>query len=141
MRNIDAAARPATPVDDAGLWCEIDCTTAQNRAALFLDGVLVVDTHYLGRPEDMRMMEGAASAIARCNALDIPVVLVTNQAGIARVATIVGMDFARCRRRGRLSSAAAGARPTPCLLVLTTAKGEKSRCASSTILGANLIRQ
>jgi D-glycero-D-manno-heptose 1,7-bisphosphate phosphatase len=86
MRNIDAAARPATPVDDAGLWCEIECTTAQNRAALFLDrdGVLVVDTHYLGRPEDLRMMEGAASAIAGCNALNIPVVLVTNQAGIAR---------------------------------------------------------
>jgi len=72
--------------DDAGLWCQIERTTACNRAALFLDrdGVVVADTRYLGRPEDLRMMEGAASAIARCNALQIPVVLVTNQAGIAR---------------------------------------------------------
>lgn len=48
------------------------------------DGVVVADTRYLGRAEDLRMLEGAASAIARCNALQIPVVLVTNQAGIAR---------------------------------------------------------
>jgi D-glycero-D-manno-heptose 1,7-bisphosphate phosphatase len=73
-------------VDDAGLWCQIECTTAQNRAALFLDrdGVVVADTRYLGRAQDLRMMDGAASAIARCNALNIPVVLVTNQSGIAR---------------------------------------------------------
>jgi D-glycero-D-manno-heptose 1,7-bisphosphate phosphatase len=72
--------------DDVGLWCQIECATAQNRAALFLDrdGVVVADTRYLGRPEDLRMMDGAASAIARCNALNIPVVLVTNQSGIAR---------------------------------------------------------
>jgi D-glycero-D-manno-heptose 1,7-bisphosphate phosphatase len=73
-------------MEDAGLWCQIECATVQNRAALFLDrdGVVVADILYLGRPEDLRMMEGAASAIARCNALDIPVVLVTNQSGIAR---------------------------------------------------------
>ena len=56
------------------------------RAALFLDrdGVIVTDTHYLCRVEDMRMIAGAAAAIARCNALEIPVVVVTNQAGIGR---------------------------------------------------------
>lgn len=72
--------------DDAGLWCQIECTTAPNRAALFLDrdGVIVPDTRYLGRPQDLRMIDGAASAIAACNALNIPVVLVTNQSGIAR---------------------------------------------------------
>lgn len=72
--------------DDAGLWCQIECTTAPNRAALFLDrdGVIVADTRYLGRPQDLRMIDGAASAIAACNALNIPVVLVTNQSGIAR---------------------------------------------------------
>jgi D-glycero-D-manno-heptose 1,7-bisphosphate phosphatase len=73
-------------MDDAGLWCQIERATFRNRAALFLDrdGVVVADTRYLGRPADLRMMEGAASAIARCNALNIPVVLVTNQSGIAR---------------------------------------------------------
>jgi D-glycero-D-manno-heptose 1,7-bisphosphate phosphatase len=72
--------------DDAGLWFEFERATASNQAALFLDrdGVVVADTRYLGRPEDLRMMKGAASAIARCNAANIPVVLVTNQSGIAR---------------------------------------------------------
>jgi D-glycero-D-manno-heptose 1,7-bisphosphate phosphatase len=73
-------------MDDVGLWCQIQYTTARNQGALFLDrdGVVVADTRYLGRPEHLRMMKGAASAIARCNALNVPVVLVTNQSGIAR---------------------------------------------------------
>jgi D-glycero-D-manno-heptose 1,7-bisphosphate phosphatase len=71
---------------DPGLWCEIKTAVPPGRAALFLDrdGVIVVDTNYLGRAEDMRMIDGAAAAIARCNGLGIPVVLVTNQSGIAR---------------------------------------------------------
>ena len=72
--------------EDAGLWCEVDAATLPGRAALFLDrdGVIVTDTHYLCRVEDVRMIAGAAAAIARCNALGIPVVVVTNQAGIGR---------------------------------------------------------
>jgi D-glycero-D-manno-heptose 1,7-bisphosphate phosphatase len=72
--------------NDAGLWCQIVRAPTHNQAALFLDrdGVVVADTRYLGRAEDLRMMKGAASAIARCNALNIPVVLVSNQSGIAR---------------------------------------------------------
>jgi D-glycero-D-manno-heptose 1,7-bisphosphate phosphatase len=72
--------------EDVGLWCQIDSTVPDGSPALFLDrdGVIVVDTDYLGRPEDLRMVEGAASAIARCNALRIPVIVVTNQSGIAR---------------------------------------------------------
>ena len=71
---------------DAGLWCEVDAAVPPGRAALFLDrdGVIVTDTHYLCRVEDMRMIAGAAAAIARCNARQIPVVVVTNQAGIGR---------------------------------------------------------
>ncbi|HWX85638.1 MAG TPA: HAD-IIIA family hydrolase [Xanthobacteraceae bacterium] len=71
---------------DAGLWCEVDVAVPPGRAALFLDrdGVIVTDTHYLCRVEDMRMIAGAAAAIARCNRLNIPVVVVTNQAGIGR---------------------------------------------------------
>ena len=72
--------------EDAGLWCEVDVAVPPGRAALFLDrdGVIVADTHYLCRVEDMRMIAGAAAAIARCNAQGIPVVVVTNQAGIGR---------------------------------------------------------
>jgi D-glycero-D-manno-heptose 1,7-bisphosphate phosphatase len=71
---------------DPGLWCEVDAAVPSGRAALFLDrdGVIVADTHYLCRVEDMRMIAGAAAAIARCNARRIPVVVVTNQAGIGR---------------------------------------------------------
>src|ERR1700691_5909146 len=86
MGFIDAGARPAVLMEDAGLWCQVERATARKRAALFLDrdGVVVADTRYLGRPEDLRMMDGAASAIARCNALNVPGALVTNQSGIAR---------------------------------------------------------
>jgi len=71
---------------DPGLWCEINPGPPSGRGALFLDrdGVIVEDTHYLHRVEDVRMIGGAAAAIARCNALGIRVVVVTNQAGIGR---------------------------------------------------------
>jgi D-glycero-D-manno-heptose 1,7-bisphosphate phosphatase len=73
-------------LDDPGLWCEINPAPPSARGAVFLDrdGVIVADSHYLHRVEDMRVMAGAASAIARCNALEIRVVVVTNQAGIGR---------------------------------------------------------
>lgn len=71
---------------DIGLWSEFVPAGRASRPALFLDrdGVLVADTGYVGRAEDVQMLEGVAAAIARCNALDIPVVVVTNQSGIAR---------------------------------------------------------
>ena len=71
---------------DAGLWCEIGPASFAGQPALFLDrdGVVVVDTNYLGHAEDLQMIAGSADAIARCNALGIPVVVVTNQSGIAR---------------------------------------------------------
>jgi D-glycero-D-manno-heptose 1,7-bisphosphate phosphatase len=71
---------------DPGAWCEIGSAVGSGVAALFLDrdGVIVTDTHYLCRTEDVRMVAGAAAAIARCNDLQIPVVVVTNQAGIGR---------------------------------------------------------
>jgi D-glycero-D-manno-heptose 1,7-bisphosphate phosphatase len=73
-------------IDEIGLWCQIGPVDCAGRPALFLDrdGVVVEDTRYLGRAEDLRMLDGAAAAIARCNARGIPVVLVTNQSGVAR---------------------------------------------------------
>lgn len=73
-------------IDDPGLWCETGDADWAFGPALFLDrdGVIVADPGYLGRPEDVRLLDGAAAAIARCNALRIPVVVVTNQSGIAR---------------------------------------------------------
>lgn len=71
---------------DIGLWSEVAPAGRASRPALFLDrdGVIIADTGYVGRAEDVHMLEGAAAAIARCNALEIPVVVVTNQSGIAR---------------------------------------------------------
>lgn len=56
------------------------------RAALFLDrdGAIVEEVGHLRRPEDVRLIEGAAEVIARANALAIPVIVVTNQSGIGR---------------------------------------------------------
>ncbi|MGA8611984.1 MAG: HAD-IIIA family hydrolase [Xanthobacteraceae bacterium] len=73
-------------IEDIGLWCEIRKADWGQRPALFLDrdGVIIADTAYLGRAEDLRMIDGVAPVIARCNALGIPVVVVTNQSGIAR---------------------------------------------------------
>src|SRR5580704_19661162 len=73
-------------IDDPGLWCEINPAPPSGRGTLFLDrdGVIVADTHYLHRVENLCMIAGAATAISRCNALGIRVVVVTNQAGIGR---------------------------------------------------------
>ena len=71
---------------DYGLWCSIGSADFADRPALFLDrdGVVVQDTNYLGCADEVCMIPGAGSAIARCNRLGIPVVLITNQSGIGR---------------------------------------------------------
>jgi D-glycero-D-manno-heptose 1,7-bisphosphate phosphatase len=73
-------------VDGIGLWCDIGDRRFAGCPAIFLDrdGVIVEDVNYLGRAQDVRMLPGAATAIARCNRSGIPVVVVTNQAGIGR---------------------------------------------------------
>lgn len=73
---------------DPGLWYEVYSRSqySTGRPALFLDrdGVVVEDTQYLGRAQDVRMLAGVGEAIARCSTHGIPVVLVSNQSGIAR---------------------------------------------------------
>jgi D-glycero-D-manno-heptose 1,7-bisphosphate phosphatase len=48
------------------------------------DGTLVEERDYLADPADVRLVPGAARAIARLRAAGFAVVLVTNQSGIAR---------------------------------------------------------
>jgi D-glycero-D-manno-heptose 1,7-bisphosphate phosphatase len=73
---------------EAGLWSEVKSprVATEGRAALFLDrdGVLVEEVNYLHRPQDARLIDGAADVIGRANRLGIAVVIVTNQAGIGR---------------------------------------------------------
>jgi len=74
------------PLNSEGVWCEILAMTANGRPALFLDrdGALVEETEYLCRVEDIVMIPGAAAVIAGANKRGVPVVVVTNQAGIGQ---------------------------------------------------------
>lgn len=56
------------------------------RPAAFLDrdGTIIEDTHYPCRAEGIRLLPGVADAIRMLNGMDLPVVIVTNQSGIAR---------------------------------------------------------
>lgn len=59
---------------------------AQQLTAIFLDrdGTIIEDAHYLSRPDQVKLVHGAAEAIARINAAHVPVFVVTNQSGIGR---------------------------------------------------------
>jgi histidinol-phosphate phosphatase family domain/HAD-superfamily hydrolase, subfamily IIIA len=48
------------------------------------DGTIIVDTGYVGAVQDVVFIDGAIEAIARLNAVGLPVAVVTNQAGVAR---------------------------------------------------------
>jgi histidinol-phosphate phosphatase family protein len=48
------------------------------------DGTIIVDHGYVGTAERVELIVGAAEAIARLNAAEVPVAVVSNQAGVAR---------------------------------------------------------
>ena len=48
------------------------------------DGTIIKDHGYVGSIERVELLDGAAEAIAALNAADVPVAVVTNQAGVAR---------------------------------------------------------
>ncbi len=56
------------------------------RQAVFLDrdGVINEEVNYLSEPEQLRLIPGAAEAIRRMNQRGMLVIVVTNQAGVAR---------------------------------------------------------
>jgi len=101
--------------DAPGLWRQVSsaapCPGDDIRPALFLDrdGVIVQETGYLHRVEDLRPYPAAAAVIRACNERRIPVVLVTNQSGVGR-GYYGWAEFAalQCALMDRL--AAAGAR-------------------------------
>ena len=63
--------------------CRLD---RERRPAVFLDrdGTIVREVNYLSRIEDLELLAGAGEAIARLNRLGLPVILVSNQSGVAR---------------------------------------------------------
>jgi len=54
--------------------------------AVFLDrdGTIMEDAHYIKSPTQVRLIPGAARAVKQLNDVHIPVIVVTNQSGIAR---------------------------------------------------------
>jgi D-glycero-D-manno-heptose 1,7-bisphosphate phosphatase len=77
-------------LDDDGIWCQVVRAEAaeafRGRPALFLDrdGVVVEEVGYLHRPQDVRLVPGAAATIAAANRLRLAVVVLSNQSGIGR---------------------------------------------------------
>jgi D-glycero-D-manno-heptose 1,7-bisphosphate phosphatase len=72
---------------EPGLFSQrLSATDYTGKPCLFLDrdGVLVEESHYLHRIEDVALISGAAEGIAKANAVGVAVVMVTNQAGIGR---------------------------------------------------------
>jgi len=102
------------PIEDDGIWCQslrpAQAASLRGRPALFLDrdGVLVAEVGYLHRPEEVRLIPGAAALTAAANRAGLAAVLVTNQAGIGR--GIYGWaEFEATQERISAELAAAGA--------------------------------
>jgi histidinol-phosphate phosphatase family protein len=78
--------------------------------AVFLDrdGTIMEDAHYIKSPDQVRLIPGAAAAVKRINAANIPAILVTNQSGIARGIFKVE-DYEAVRRHFEALLAAEGA--------------------------------
>jgi histidinol-phosphate phosphatase family protein len=59
--------------------------TERLRAAfLDRDGTLIRDADYLADPDEVELLPGTVDVVRRLNAAKVPVVVVTNQSGIAR---------------------------------------------------------
>jgi D-glycero-D-manno-heptose 1,7-bisphosphate phosphatase len=56
------------------------------RSAVFLDrdGTIIEEVNYLAHPDQVKLLPGAAEAIREWNAAGVLVIVVTNQAGVAR---------------------------------------------------------
>jgi D-glycero-D-manno-heptose 1,7-bisphosphate phosphatase len=100
------------PIEPPGVWIEL---RVQPRArpvpGLFLDrdGVVIEDRHFVGDPEDVALMPGAAEMIVAANRAGTLVCVVTNQSGIDR--GYFGWDeFAAVTRRIDRLLGRAGAR-------------------------------
>lgn len=74
------------PLDSQGVWCQILRRPPPGLPALFLDrdGAVVEDTGYLCEVDDIAVIAGSAEVIAAANQRGVPVIMVTNQSGIAR---------------------------------------------------------
>jgi histidinol-phosphate phosphatase family protein len=78
--------RPAACPERSAALDSRNCSpplAARGAAFLDRDGVLNDQTAFVNKPEDFNLLPGAAAAVARLNRAGIPVVVITNQGGIA----------------------------------------------------------
>jgi D-glycero-D-manno-heptose 1,7-bisphosphate phosphatase len=70
------------------------------RPAVFLDrdGTLIRDFHFIGKPEMVELLPGVGRAVRKLNDAGWPVIVVTNQSGIAR-GFFSEADYERVRKR------------------------------------------
>lgn len=82
----EPTSRPQGAGFQDGVWTQTLTPRAQTegRAALFLDrdGVVVEEAHYLHNPDEVQLTPNAGETVKAANARGVPVILVTNQAGI-----------------------------------------------------------
>lgn len=73
---------------------------SSSRPAAFLDrdGTIIEDVEYISRPDDARLLPGAAEAISALNSAGVPVIVVSNQSGIGRGYSTYA-DFERVQAR------------------------------------------
>ncbi|UVK41081.1 HAD-IIIA family hydrolase [Mesorhizobium sp. AR10] len=89
MADVTLPVKPSPyPLEEPGLWVERigDRVFAEGTPALFLDrdGTINVDTDYPSDPADIVLRDDIVPVIEAANRGKIPVVVVTNQSGIAR---------------------------------------------------------
>ena len=106
------ATAAGAPLDAAGTWVEVlrPPSSPAPRPALFLDrdGTIIEEVGFISRPEDVRIIPGAAEVIAAANRRAVTVVVVTNQSGIGR--SLFGWsDFAAVQERMLAELGRAGA--------------------------------
>lgn len=84
------AARPgevqpdASPGIERGLKSGAPCSCSRPGVLLDRDGTIIVDHGYVGSIDRVEFIKGSPEAIAKLNRANIPVAVVTNQAGVAR---------------------------------------------------------
>ena len=71
-----------------GLWVQVlrqpDSGTAGPALFLDRDGTIVEEIGHLWRPQDVRLLPGAAALVVAANRAAVPVVVVSNQSGVGR---------------------------------------------------------
>lgn len=110
----EASPAAGLPLAEPGLWVELRAERPARfagRPALFLDrdGTLNVDTGYPRHPDDIVLVDAMVPVVRAATEADVPVIVITNQSGIAR-GLLDWSDFAATNGRLAELLAARGCR-------------------------------